>query len=123
MVELEFPYPMQSNHLTTVARGRKIKNPKYRVWMDLAGASVAHQMRTQKPVHGPFHIMIEVDRPDRRKRDVDNLSKGILDCLKMAGVIDDDSLAQSVTMKWATLMTAPKYLGKEAVARVEIEAL
>jgi Holliday junction resolvase RusA-like endonuclease len=36
-------------------------------------------------------VVVEVYVPDRRKRDLDNLHKGILDSLTHAGVWGDDS--------------------------------
>jgi crossover junction endodeoxyribonuclease RusA len=43
---------------------------------------------------------MEVGRPDKRKRDIDNLLKPVLDALQMSGVIQDDHYAQSVFAQW-----------------------
>ncbi len=44
-----------------------------------------------QPVIGRMAVSIEVFPPDRRKRDVDNLLKSLVDALQHAGVFPDDS--------------------------------
>jgi len=41
---------------------------------------------------GRLEVAIIAEPPDRRRRDLDNLPKAILDALTHAGVIEDDSL-------------------------------
>ena len=36
------------------------------------------------------HVDYQVYRPDRRKRDLDNIRKAVNDALEAAGVMDDD---------------------------------
>jgi crossover junction endodeoxyribonuclease RusA len=45
-----------------------------------------------KPLANRLHVVVAVNPPDRRARDLDNLGKGLLDSLKHAGVYRDDSL-------------------------------
>lgn len=40
---------------------------------------------------GPLRVELAVEMPDRRKRDLDNLLKGLLDAIGHAGVYGDDS--------------------------------
>lgn len=42
---------------------------------------------------GSMRLKVEIEAwmPDRRKRDLDNLFKSVLDCLTKSGVWDDDS--------------------------------
>jgi crossover junction endodeoxyribonuclease RusA len=44
-----------------------------------------------KPVTGPLAVDIEAFFPDRRRRDLDNILKSLLDSLTHAGVWEDDS--------------------------------
>lgn len=46
----------------------------------------------------PVRIDIELRPPDRRKRDIDNNLKPILDSLTFAGVWDDDSRVDEMTV-------------------------
>jgi crossover junction endodeoxyribonuclease RusA len=45
----------------------------------------------REPLTGPVAVEIEFRPPDRRRRDLDNLPKGLLDALKHAGIYEDDS--------------------------------
>lgn len=40
---------------------------------------------------GPVTLLIDVIPPDKRKRDLDNILKALLDALQHAGVYEDDS--------------------------------
>ncbi len=49
------------------------------------------------PIDYPIIVDIEYTVPDKRKRDVDNMIKPLLDTLKVYGVIKDDSIIQQLT--------------------------
>ena len=62
---------------------------KGREWMKIA----VHDAKTQANgwyVTGPCSIAIHVYMPDNRRRDIDNLSKGIFDAITHAGIWNDD---------------------------------
>ena len=40
-------------------------------------------------------------RPDRRRRDLDNLLKALLDSMTHAGVMQDDALIEDLRVYWA----------------------
>jgi Holliday junction resolvase RusA-like endonuclease len=54
-------------------------------------------------IAGPVNLEITVSRPDRRKRDIDNLCKCIVDALTAAhgGPIVNDSQVECITIRWA----------------------
>ena len=87
---LELPWPPQANHLYTVARGRKILSSKGRAYRANVLASCLEQ---RAPRLGTARIALTVTAhpPDRRKRDLDNLTKGLLDALQYARVFNDDA--------------------------------
>lgn len=67
-------------------------------------AAVAEQIllqRAAKHFTAPLRVTIEAWRPDRRKRDLDNLLKAALDSLAHAGVFDDDSQIVDLRIYWA----------------------
>lgn len=101
----------------SVFRGRKLMSKAYRAWRELAAVEIDSQMRDQKAISGPYHLMVEFDRPDRRSRDLTNYIKPLEDSLVLCLVIRDDSDAVSVMLKWSD-----RPPGKGAKAHIEIEA-
>ena len=57
--------------------------------------------RGAKHYEGKIKITIEAWRPDKRKRDLDNLLKAPLDALTHAGVYTDDQLIVDLRIYWA----------------------
>lgn len=53
------------------------------------------------PILGPYKLVIIAVKPDKRRRDIDNLVKAVSDVLQDTGLIEDDCLCQEVTAKWA----------------------
>jgi len=47
-------------------------------------------MNLQKPIEGKVKVHIDVFPPDKRKRDLDNINKCLLDSIQHAGIIKDD---------------------------------
>lgn len=97
---ISLPYPPTLNNLfkNAGARGR-VKTQAYNCWLQEALLILRAQ---RAPKHtGSFRATIVLTRPDRRRRDIDNTVKALMDALKKGGVIEDDHLAQSVTVAWA----------------------
>ena len=119
VIKLTLPYPPTSNHNTMVAHGRRISSPTYRKWRAAAEAVCIEGCLLQfdAPLKGPYWIAYVVDRPDRRRRDIENLPKSISDALQSAGVIEDDSFCMQSICEWS--QRAP---GKGAAVHVTITA-
>ena len=89
MIDLELPYPPTVNtyyrHIgfrTLISReGRRYRQ---RVQALCAASGV-------RPVAGPLAVSLDVHPPDRRRRDVDNVQKPLLDALQHGGAYADDS--------------------------------
>jgi crossover junction endodeoxyribonuclease RusA len=62
-------------------RGRKYKAQAY---LEMA------EQHIQRGLQGRVELLIDVYPPDRRKRDLDNVLKPLLDVLEDYGVFDDD---------------------------------
>jgi len=88
MIELELPFPPSVNHYyrrvghrTLISReGRRFRR---RVCSLLAASGV-------KPLAGPLRVEVEVYPPDRRRRDIDNVQKALLDALEHGGAFHND---------------------------------
>jgi len=97
--------PPSANGLrkTFVRNGKPIsvKSDEYAAWREAALWEIA----AQKPgkVAGPYSLSIAAQRHwrSKRARDIDNIIKPISDALVKAGIVADDSLAESVSAKWA----------------------
>jgi Holliday junction resolvase RusA-like endonuclease len=53
-----------------------------------------------RPVEGPYAVSIIAERPDKRRRDIDNLIAPVMDALMHSAVTPDDSLCQWVYASW-----------------------
>ena len=96
----ELPYPPSVNGIWRGGKGgRHYLSPKYKAWREEA-ALMARTQSKGKRVAGPFAVQIDVVRPDKRRRDLDNLIKVCLDLLAHVGVTDDDSECQYIETKW-----------------------
>lgn len=89
MIELELPYPPSVNHyyrrvgprMLISREGRRFRE---KVCAHLASTGVG-------PFTGPLRIEIEIYPPDKRRRDIDNVQKALLDALEHGGAYRDDS--------------------------------
>lgn len=78
-----------------------VKSDEYASWR----AAAAQELRIQcvGRVEGPYSLSIVAQRNwrSKRARDIDNIIKPLSDALVKAGIVKDDSLAESVSAKWA----------------------
>jgi len=91
------PWPPSVNTYYTIARGRKILSKKGRQFKADCGWCIV----PFKPVMmtGDLEVLVEVTPPDKRKRDLDNLLKPILDALGDYCVYEDDSQIVDLRIK------------------------
>jgi len=93
ITNLELPFPPSLNHYwRSVVMGRSA-----RVLISAAGrkyreAVTGHVLaaRANRMLTGRLSVRVDLSPPDRRKRDLDNYAKGLLDALTHAGVWADD---------------------------------
>ena len=97
-LSLTLPPPLSACFSNAPGRGR-VLSKRYRDWR----AEAALEAICQRPgrIIGAFTATIMLDRPDARRRDLDNMLKATLDLLTNAHVIEDDSLAQRLTIAWS----------------------
>jgi crossover junction endodeoxyribonuclease RusA len=97
---LELPFPPSVNKYwrsKIAGNGRKsfiqhyIGEAGQRYTEDVIAAVWSRYGVLPKPLSCRLRVVIEATLPDRRKRDVDNLFKAVLDALKHAKVYRDDS--------------------------------
>jgi len=88
-VEFELPFPPSLNHLWRRVGHRTLLSRGGRAFR--RAVRVALAARGVRPLDGPLAVTIDVHPPDRRRRDLDNLQKALLDALAHGGAYHDDA--------------------------------
>lgn len=63
-------------------------------------ARLAQAAGIRAPMLGPVGVQILASAPDRRRRDLDNIAKALLDALGHAGVYEDDAQITRLELAW-----------------------
>ncbi len=103
MIEFTVPLPPSANRLWRRS-GRHIhKSSEYQAWLTDAGflARVVTN-NTHSHVPGPYILTLHATRPDKRRRDLDNLIKPIGDLITSIGLVEDDSKCEMLFARWVT---------------------
>lgn len=100
VIVIRLPLPPTANHIWTRTRKGMRKAGGYVAWLRESGWMVKEQRPGR--IAGKYALTITAVRPDRRRRDLDNLIKPTSDLLVEAGVITDDCLCESITVRWST---------------------
>ena len=87
---ITLPWPPTVNNYYTVARGRKILSKRGRRYKNEAWLVLLAQGRYRQ-LQGDVSLFIRAYPPDKRRRDLDNILKPVLDVLTTAGIYKDDS--------------------------------
>lgn len=100
MIELRLPYPVSCNAMLNRTPTGMRRSDSYTAWLIEAG----WEAKRQRPgkIKGPYKLAIHAVRPDRRRRDLSNLLKATEDLLQSLGIIENDCLAEMISMRWVT---------------------
>jgi crossover junction endodeoxyribonuclease RusA len=112
MLTLELPFPPSVNHYYRHLGHVTLLSRRGRAYRKAVTALLAAQKL--QPLAGPLSVIIELYPPDRRRRDIDNAQKGLLDAIAQGGAYRDDS--QIVHLE--TWKCAPVRGGK-AIVRIK----
>jgi len=89
VVRLKLPYPPSVNHYWRRVGARTLVSAEGRRYRERIAAYLA--ARRIPPLDGELTVHVVVSPPDRRRRDLDNVLKALLDALERGGVYRDDS--------------------------------
>lgn len=96
MIRLNLPWPPSVNRIWRTPNkgplaGRTMLAADGREYRLAVRNTVANQLRAFPQLGGRLRVVLTLNPPDRRRRDIDNSAKAVLDSLMHAGVYQDDS--------------------------------
>jgi crossover junction endodeoxyribonuclease RusA len=94
MIKLQLPYPPSANHYWRKWNNRMViskEGREYRAEVCELLSSAGGSGIRKPPSGGRIALAITAFPPDRRRRDLDNIQKPVLDALEHAGIYADDS--------------------------------
>jgi len=89
MLEVKLPYPPSINHYWRRVGHSTLISREGRRFRDRVVAILGAMCL--KPLTGPLAVEVAVYPPDRRRRDIDNVQKALLDALEHGGAYADDA--------------------------------
>lgn len=92
MIEIELPWPPSLNRYYRTFRGRILIAADGRAYRTAVARHVALQCIGREPLADRLAVEIALAPPDRRRRDLDNTLKALLDACTHAGLWRDDEL-------------------------------
>jgi crossover junction endodeoxyribonuclease RusA len=92
------PFPPAANNLFKNIRHGRARTPRYDAWLKEGAAEIARQRPAK--LAGPYEMTVIAVRPDRRRRDLSNLTKALEDLLVKCGIVRDDSDAMDIHLHW-----------------------
>lgn len=99
-IYLALPFPPSVNGIWRGGKGgRHFISPNYKAWRQ--EAALRARLQSKQHISGPYALQVNLVRPDKRKRDLDNHGlKAVSDLLVHCGFITDDSEAQYIELRW-----------------------
>lgn len=97
MLEILLPYPPSINHYWRRVGTRTLISREGRRFREEVVSIMA--ARRIESLVGRLAVYIEVFPPDRRRRDIDNVQKALLDALEHGGAYADDSQIDRLTIQ------------------------
>lgn len=99
MVTLTLPFPTTANNVHSVARGRKVLSARGRRYKQTVATAVLVAGLPKAPPGARLKVTLDVYPPDRRKRDIANCEKAVVDSCVAAGVLEDDCLIDELLIR------------------------
>lgn len=93
---IQLPYPPSVNTYYRTFKGRILISAPGRAYRQLILSTIGHLTRMDKiiectPIGFDIFMHVLVYPPDKRRRDLDNILKALLDALQHGGLYKDDS--------------------------------
>lgn len=89
MIKLKLPYPPSVNHYWGQVGNRKFIGKRGKEFREEVYICALNARKVG--LKGRLEVKVYLYPPDKRKRDIDNIFKSLLDALEHAGVYENDS--------------------------------
>jgi len=99
MISITLPWPPSVNHYWVRTKFGGMTIGRHGKAFRAESLRLIHGYKIPSLGNARCDITIDVYPPDKRKRDLDNILKGILDVFSHAKVIDDDSQFDIITIR------------------------
>lgn len=120
MKKITLPYPPSVNTYWRNYNGRTIISAKGREYREVVVHNLSYDPDPEMFM-GAVKVSIIAYRPDKRKRDLDNILKAPLDALSYAGIWQDDSQIVDLSIKWADTIGGMLKVTVQSVAELDEE--
>lgn len=104
LIIVTLPYPPSANRMWRHVGKKVLRSAEYERWRKECQTIIRAETRGQC-VAGPYAMTLQVGRPDRRRRDIDNLLKPVSDVMVLAGAVEDDCNCQQIEAAWKSSVT------------------
>jgi crossover junction endodeoxyribonuclease RusA len=98
-MEYRLPWPPSVNHYWHQRGARRFLSARAKEYKQAVAAVVSETGREAIGAKDRLAVSIVLRPPDRRRRDIDNTAKAILDALAGAGVYEDDCQIDQLTIE------------------------
>ena len=105
------PVPKQSFRYV---KGGGYTSPRVTAWQSTVTLSAVQAMRGADPLEGELSVSLVFFLPDKRRRDLDNLSKAVLDAMNRVVYTDDQQI---------TALRIIKLFGADPGVDVEVKGI
>ena len=100
MLKITLSLPPSVNRLWRTSKtGGMHRSPQYTTWRAIALWQVAVQIKG-KGIAGKYKATFCFVRPDKRRRDLDNLLKAAMDVMVSAKAVESDHLCEWLEARW-----------------------
>jgi crossover junction endodeoxyribonuclease RusA len=100
-LSVTLPWPPTVNTYWRYTGSRPLISQKGRAYRKAVKAAML--LARVKPITGRLKVVVRAHPPDQRRRDLDNILKAPLDAMQHAGLYEDDSQIDRLTIERAPL--------------------
>lgn len=101
MMTFELPWPPSINHYWRHVGNRVLISREGVAFRRLVMIKLGYTLT--EPLKSRLEVRVDLHPPDRRRRDIDNVAKALLDAIQHAGLYEDDSQIDRLMLERKTM--------------------